>query len=164
MSEAKKRRSTGRVTLNDVAQLAGVGAMTVSRALRTPELVSDKMRERIEAAVDELGYIPNRAAGALASATSQTIVVIVPSLAERACGDMIAGLQQTLLAEGYQIMLGDAQHLKQQEASLLSNFLQHNPAAVVLFGGIPGRSSGSACRRPACRWWRWELWRAIPST
>ena len=64
------------------------------------------MRERIEAAVDELGYIPNRAAGALASATSQTIVVIVPSLAERACGDMIAGLQQTLLAEGYQIMLG----------------------------------------------------------
>lgn len=164
MSEAKKRRSTGRVTLNDVAQLAGVGAMTVSRALRTPELVSDKMRERIEAAVDELGYIPNRAAGALASATSQTIVVIVPSLAERACGDMIAGLQQTLLAEGYQIMLGDAQHLKQQEACLLSNFLQHNPAAVVLFGGIPGRSSGSACRRPACRWWRWEPWRAIPST
>ena len=92
MSEAKKRRSTGRVTLNDVAQLAGVGAMTVSRALRTPELVSDKMRERIDAAVDELGYIPNRAAGALASATSQTIVVIVPSLTERGCGDVIAGL------------------------------------------------------------------------
>jgi DNA-binding LacI/PurR family transcriptional regulator len=140
MSEAKKRRSTGRVTLNDVAQLAGVGAMTVSRALRTPEMVSDRMRERIEAAVEELGYIPNRAAGALASATSQTIVVIVPSLAEAGCGEMIAGLQQTLLEEGYQIMLGDAQHLKQQEESLLTSFLQHNPAAVVLFGGDPGET------------------------
>lgn len=140
MSEAKKRRSTGRVTLNDVAQLAGVGAMTVSRALRTPELVSDKMRERIEAAVDELGYIPNRAAGALASATSQTIVVIVPSLTECGCGEVIAGLQQTLRGEGYQIMLGDAQHLKQQEESLLTSFLQHNPAAVVLFGSDPGET------------------------
>ena len=64
------------------------------------------MRERIEAAVDELGYIPNRAAGALASATSQTIVVIVPSLTECGCGEVIAGLQQTLRGEGYQIMLG----------------------------------------------------------
>lgn len=140
MSEAKKRRSTGRVTLNDVAQLAGVGAMTVSRALRTPEMVSDRMRERIEAAVEELGYIPNRAAGALASGISQTIVVIVPSLADAGCGEMIAGLQQALLDEGYQIMLGDAQHLKQQEESLLSSFLQYNPAAVVLFGGDPGET------------------------
>ena len=71
MSE-KKRRSTGPVTLSGVAQLAGVGAMTVSRALHTRAGVGNQMRERIEAAVDELGHLPNRAAGALASATSQT--------------------------------------------------------------------------------------------
>ena len=49
MSLTRKRRSTGKVTLADVAQLAGVGTMTVSRALRTPEQVSDKLREKIEA-------------------------------------------------------------------------------------------------------------------
>lgn len=58
MSIPRKRRSTGKVTIADVAQLAGVGTMTVSRALRTPEQVSDKLREKIEAAVHELGYMP----------------------------------------------------------------------------------------------------------
>ncbi|MCG9772165.1 LacI family DNA-binding transcriptional regulator, partial [Vibrio diabolicus] len=57
MSEPRKRRSTGNVTLADVAKQAGVGTMTVSRALRTPELVSDKLREKIQQVVDELGYI-----------------------------------------------------------------------------------------------------------
>lgn len=65
MSITRKRRSTGKVTIADVAQLAGVGTMTVSRALRTPEQVSDKLREKIEAAVNELGYMPNLAASAL---------------------------------------------------------------------------------------------------
>ncbi|STW28269.1 transcriptional regulator [Klebsiella michiganensis] len=46
MSLTRKRRSTGKVTIADVAQLAGVGTMTVSRALRTPEQVSDKLREK----------------------------------------------------------------------------------------------------------------------
>ncbi len=46
MSIPRKRRSTGEVTIADVAQLAGVGTMTVSRALRAPEQVSDKLREK----------------------------------------------------------------------------------------------------------------------
>lgn len=44
--KTRKRRGTGRVTLQEVANFAGVGTMTVSRALRTPEQVSDKLRER----------------------------------------------------------------------------------------------------------------------
>ncbi len=67
MEKTRKRKNTGRVTLQDVAKYAGVGSMTVSRALRTPELVSDKLREKINEAVEELGYIPNSAAGILAS-------------------------------------------------------------------------------------------------
>ena len=96
MSLTRKRRSTGKVTLADVAQLAGVGTMTVSRALRTPEQVSDKLREKIEAAVQELGYMPNLAASALASASSWTIAMVVPNLSEAGCSEMFAGLQQVL--------------------------------------------------------------------
>lgn len=88
MSEPRKRRSTGRVTLAEVAKLAGVGTMTVSRALRTPDQVSDKLREQIQKAVDELGYIPNKAAGALASGQSYSVAVLLPSLKEKACTDL----------------------------------------------------------------------------
>lgn len=110
MSIPRKRRSTGKVTIADVAQLAGVGTMTVSRALRTPEQVSDKLREKIEAAVHELGYMPNLAASALASASSHTIAMVVPNLAEAGCSEMFAGLQQILQPAGYQIMLAESQH------------------------------------------------------
>lgn len=56
---SRNRRSSGRVTLADVAKVVGVGQMTVSRALRTPEMVSEPLRKRIEEAIIELGYIPH---------------------------------------------------------------------------------------------------------
>ncbi len=132
MSITRKRRSTGKVTLADVAQLAGVGTMTVSRALRTPDQVSDKLREKIEAAVTELGYMPNLAASALASASSYTIAMVVPSLAGSGCTEMFAGLQQVLQPAGYQIVLAESQHRLEQEEKLLETLLTSNLAAAIL--------------------------------
>ncbi len=132
MAITRKRRNTGKVTLADVAQLAGVGTMTVSRAIRTPEQVSDKLREKIEAAVLELGYMPNLAASALASASSWTIAMVVPNLAESGCSEMFAGLQQVLQPAGYQIMLAESQHRLEQEEKLLETLLASNLAAAIL--------------------------------
>ena len=132
MAITRKRRSTGKVTIADVAQLAGVGTMTVSRALRTPEQVSDKLREKIEAAVHELGYMPNLTASALASASSHTIAMVVPNLAEAGCSEMFAGLQQALQPAGYQIMLAESRHRLDQEEKLLETLLASNIAAAIL--------------------------------
>ncbi len=132
MSINKKRRSTGRVTLADVAQLAGVGSMTVSRALRTPEQVSDKLREKIEEAVSQLGYLPNQAASSLASASSNTVAMIVPSLSEPGCAEMFAGIQKVLQPAGYQIMLAESQHRIEREEKLLETLLSYNLAAAIL--------------------------------
>lgn len=132
MSISKKRRSTGRVTLADVARLAGVGSMTVSRALRTPEQVSDKLREKIEAAVSELGYLPNLSASALASASSHTVAMVVPSFSEPGCAEMFAALQSVLLPAGYQIMLAESRHDQQREEKALETLLSYNLAAAVL--------------------------------
>ncbi|TKI03830.1 LacI family DNA-binding transcriptional regulator [Martelella alba] len=132
MSIIKKRRGTGRVTIADVAQLAGVGTMTVSRALRKPEQVSDKLRDKIDAAIQELGYLPNLAASSLASASSYTIAMLVPSLLEPGCAEMFAGLQKVLQPAGYQIMLAETRHSPEREGKLLETLLAYNLAAAVL--------------------------------
>lgn len=69
-----------RPVLQDVADRVGVTKMTVSRFLRNPEQVSVALRGKIAAALDELGYIPNRAPDILSNATSRAIGVLLPSL------------------------------------------------------------------------------------
>ena len=114
MEKTRKRRGTGRVTLQEVANFAGVGTMTVSRALRTPEQVSDKLREKIEQAVEELGYIPNRTAGALASGHSHTVAVLVPSLTDKASSRFMQSLQQVLNKNEFQLLLGCHEYSRKQ--------------------------------------------------
>ncbi|WP_028866185.1 LacI family DNA-binding transcriptional regulator [Psychromonas aquimarina] len=134
METLRKRRGTGRVTLADVAKSAGVGAMTVSRALRTPEQVSEKLRDKIQLVVEELGYIPNQAAGALASGKSDSIALILPSFADKVCSNFIPSFQEILNQAGYQLVIGYSNYSITQEEQLLSTLLANNPAAVVLFG------------------------------
>ncbi|WP_354625658.1 LacI family DNA-binding transcriptional regulator [Psychromonas sp. MME2] len=134
MEVPRKRRGTGRVTLADVAKSAGVGTMTVSRALRMPDQVSSKLRDKIQQVIDELGYIPNQAAGALASGKSNSIVVILPSFVDKMCSQFIPTFQEVLNKAGHQLILGYSNHSTVQEEQLLSTLLASNPSAVVLFG------------------------------
>ncbi|ELX8378625.1 LacI family DNA-binding transcriptional regulator [Providencia vermicola] len=140
MEKIRKRKNTGRVTLQDVAKYAGVGSMTVSRALRTPDLVSDKLREKINEAVAELGYIPNSAAGILASGQSRTIAVLVPSLRDYASSAFLQPLQDVLNKNSYQVVIGSHDYQQKKEAEVLFTLLQSNPAAVVIFGAINSES------------------------
>ncbi|ABM03811.1 transcriptional regulator, LacI family [Psychromonas ingrahamii 37] len=134
MEVTRKRRGTGRVTLADVAKAAGVGTMTVSRVLRMPDQVSDKLRDKIQQVIDELGYIPNRAAGALASGKSNSIAVILPSLVDKMCSQFIPPFQNILNQAGHQLILGYSNYSISQEEQLLSPLLASNPSAIVLFG------------------------------
>ena len=88
----RKRRSTGNPTLADVANAAGVSAITVSRALRVPRQVSKETRARIDAAISKLNYIPDPVAKALASAQSDLIGVLLPSVTNNAFSDTIRGI------------------------------------------------------------------------
>lgn len=94
-----------RPVLQDVADLVGVTKMTVSRYLRNPEQVSEALRGKIAVALDELGYIPNRAPDILSNATSRAIGVLLPSLTNQVFSEVLRGIESVTDAFGYQTML-----------------------------------------------------------
>ena len=86
----------------DVAARAGVGTITVSRALRTPERVSAEVRERVRAAIEATGYLPNLAAGTLKSQRSRMVATIVPTLRSAIFAETVDALADGLRAQGLQ--------------------------------------------------------------
>lgn len=131
-----RRRSVrpSTVTLRHVADEAGVSPITVSRVINTPEAVSIALRDRVTAAIDTLGYVPNRVAGALASAESRVVPVIVPSLTNAVFIEVIQGVQEILEPAGYQLLLGHTHYELEREQALTSTFLGWSPAGMILAG------------------------------
>ena len=106
--------------------------MTVSRALKTPERVQQDAHERIAAAIKKLGYVPNQAASTLASARSQVIGVLVPSLTNAVFIETLSGIRDYLSQAGYQFLIGETGYSKEQESRLLSTYLAHAPDGFLL--------------------------------
>lgn len=129
-----KGRTSGRASLAEVAKRAKVSAMTASRALSEPGLVSQELLDRVEKAVRELGYVPNRAARALASARSKVIAVLIPSLSNTVFTDVVAGIQDALDTDDYQLLIGNTRYSDSREEKLLNVYLQSNPDGVLVTG------------------------------
>ncbi len=127
-------RSTGRITLSDVAEHAGVSPITVSRALKNPLQVSEKLKEKIAISVKVLGYIPNHAARSLASSESKVITVIFPSLSNAVFPDVLDGLHDTLVSAGYRILLANTHYSSEQEETLVKTMLEQNPDGIIVTG------------------------------
>ena len=119
-------------TMDDVAKRAGVGTITVSRALRTPDKVSEKTRERIFQAVDEIGYVLDETAGALSSKRSRTVCAIISTLEQSIFSSTIDGLTDGLSLSGMQLFLGTAQYNLETEENLVKALLGRRPDAVIL--------------------------------
>lgn len=133
-SNPPRGRARRRVTLADVAREVGVSTMTASRAITRPELVTAELRAQIERAIEALGYVPNRAARALASAHSHVIAVLIPSLSNAVFTDVLAGIQDAVDAEGYQVLIGNTRYSDAEEEKLVNIHLQSNPDGVILTG------------------------------
>ncbi len=121
-----------RPTLQNVADLVGVTKMTVSRCLRNPDQVSQSLREKISAVVEELGYIPNRAPDILSNAKSNAIGVLVPSLTNQVFAEVIRGIESITGPAGYQTMLAHYGYSPEIEEKSLASLLSYNVDAIIL--------------------------------
>jgi LacI family transcriptional regulator, gluconate utilization system Gnt-I transcriptional repressor len=129
-----RNRATGRVTLTDVAQLAGVSPITVSRALRGERAVDPEFAARAKAAAKQLGYVPDPAARALASRHSSHVGVLVPMLSNTLFVDLLEAVQRTLRPVGYQTLIGVTHYDGHEEEQLLREQLLHRPAGLLITG------------------------------
>lgn len=121
-------------TLKDLARLAGVSPMTASRALHRPDLVAEETRLRVEAAVEQTGYVPNSLAGGLTSRQTRLVAAIVPSVGHSLFSDMLDELVGVLEAERYETTLGISRYDTMREENWLATMLSRRPDGVVLTG------------------------------
>lgn len=117
----------------DVAKLAGVSKMTVSRVLAGRD-VSERTQVLVQAAIERLGYLPDASAGTLSTGRSEFIVALVPSLASSNFADTVRGLNDVVRAHGLCLLLGDTDYHLDQEALLVRTLLRHRPVGVMLTG------------------------------
>jgi len=133
--------------MKQIAERANVTKMTVSRALRTPDKVAPETLRRIEAAIEELGFIPNYLAESLATRTSRIVPVIVPTMANSIFSDFIDELTVTLDAAGFVPVFGCSNFDAAYEERLIKRYLGWQPSAIVLTGAAQTPVAADLCRR-----------------
>ncbi|MFI6941846.1 LacI family DNA-binding transcriptional regulator [Streptomyces sp. NPDC050418] len=134
-----RARSGGRPTLEEVAARAGVGRGTVSRVINGSPRVSERTRAAVEAAVAELGYVPNTAARALAANRTDAIALVVPEpegrfFAEPYFSDIIHGVGDALADTEVQLLLTFAS--KARERRRLAQYLAAQRVDGVLLVSV----------------------------
>lgn len=122
------------VTLSEVARLAGVSSMTVSRVLHSHTNVSEQTRAKVQAAVAALGYVPNRLAGALATAKTRLMVVIIPSLGNIVFPEVLRGANERFEAAGYQAVIGVSDYDLDREEQLIAAMQSWRPSGWIVAG------------------------------
>lgn len=126
-------RPAGRkATLRDVSLLAGVSRMTVTRVFIRPDHVLQETRERVQRAVLELGYVPDRAAGSLATQRSGFVGLVLPTLSNGNFAAMVEGLTEALRMAGYELLIGYTSYSVAEEERQVHTVLSRRPEALVL--------------------------------
>jgi LacI family gluconate utilization system Gnt-I transcriptional repressor len=120
------------VRLVDVARVAGVSPITVSRALREPGRVSPEMRARVESAVAQTGYVPDLVASSLTRGRTRLVGIVVPTLTASIYAATVAGLSETLRARNFEALIGDSGYTLEGEEKLVAAFLGRRADGLVL--------------------------------
>jgi len=128
-----KSKSVG---IRDVAKHVGVSTASISRSLNAPESVSPELRARIDAAVTELGYIPDAAARALSSGRTRTIGAIIPTVDNAMFARGIEALQNYLSAQDYLLLLATSGYDPEVEERQVQNMVSRGIDGLILRGDV----------------------------
>ena len=119
-------------TIYEVSELAGVSLATVSRVLNDSGKVTAKTREKVEAAMTELGYVPNSIARSLASNRTNSVGVQVPVLGGPFYGEILSGMEAELRDAGKHVIITAGHSDEASEKAGIEFLLSRNCDALIL--------------------------------
>ena len=127
-------------TINDVAKRAGVSATTAKRAVRSPDKLAPATLARVQRAILELNYEPDRLASALRSGQSTTVGLIVGSIVEPFFAELTRAAGRALRARGYTLIVAENEYSSALELELLREFYGNRVGGLVLRAGYGGHN------------------------
>lgn len=128
----RKKANSSSVTIQQVAQQAGVSTATVSRVLNDSQLVSDDLKQRVRKVIEELGYYPNRSARNLRAKHVRKIGVLFADISNPFFTSVLAGIESVLQKAGYILILGNSNEDAHTEQLHLNAFLEEGVAGIIL--------------------------------
>lgn len=131
MSDAD-RRSPPRVRLLDIAKEAGVSRATVSLALRAHPSIPERTRLKVQQTARFLGYVYNRGAANLRTASTQSIGVVVHDVTNPYFAEIIAAIQDEMNAQGRMVLFGNTHDSHERQAQFLETLREYNVDGIVL--------------------------------
>jgi LacI family transcriptional regulator len=119
-------------TLADVAKIAGVGIMSVSRVVNETRRVSPEVERKVRAAIEKIGYVPNEAARILKGNRSSVLGLIVPDLADPFFAACCSAIQETAWAAGYMTLMAASGHREERERRETEIMVQRRVAGLLV--------------------------------
>ncbi|MFI6347677.1 LacI family DNA-binding transcriptional regulator [Streptomyces sp. NPDC050560] len=131
-----------KVTRDDVARLAGTSTAVVSYVINNgPRPVAPATRERVLAAIKELGYRPDRVAQAMASRRTDLIGMIVPDARQPFFAEMTHAVEQAAAERGKMVLVGNSDYLDEREVHYLRAFLGMRVSGLILVSQGPSETA-----------------------
>ncbi|MGD1884895.1 MAG: LacI family DNA-binding transcriptional regulator [Paracoccaceae bacterium] len=120
--------------MHDVARIAGVSQMTVSRVMRGTGYISKDVRNDVVKAAREIGYVHNRLAGGNATYDNPIVGVVVPTMQNRVFTEVLSGVNEALNESGLRPVFGVSEYSLETEEDLVFDLLSWRPRGLILPG------------------------------
>lgn len=124
------------VTISDIARKAGVSPATVSRVLNDSGYVKQSTREKIEAVIKEMNFIPSAIARSLSKNETNTIGVIVPDITNSYFGEVIKGISEVAEANNLNIILFNTDNYLEKEVRALNVLKEQRIKGIIMTPGF----------------------------
>ena len=131
-SRGGPKRVLRQPSIKDIARLAQVSHPTVSRALQNSPLVNEKTAARIRKIAEESGYRASAVARGLVTRRTQTIGLVVTSVADPFTSEVVSGIEQTASDHGYSVFLADSNADPEREQRVVRQFAERRVDGIIV--------------------------------